>query len=109
MVPDVRALREHLNQVQGLPPRFRQRLLLLGQFFRDTATLRSGMELELVVLAFTPNPSHDAVQEFTAAAHAGDFDKVRVLSDVNFPRGPRVRTRTHAPHSQQNTACCVKG
>ena len=40
------------------------------------------MELELVVLAFIPNPSPGEVQEFTAAARAGDFDKLRASIDV---------------------------
>ena len=91
LVPDVRALKQHLNQQHGLPPRFRQRLLLHGKCLEDTATLHHGMELELVILAFIPNPSSDEVQEFTAAASNGDFDKVRVLSHVNF----------RTPHSAQ--------
>ena len=76
-VPDVRTLKHHLNQGHGLPPRFRQRLLFHGQCLEDTAGLHSGMELELVLLAFIPNPSPDEVQEFTAAAGAGHVDKVR--------------------------------
>ena len=84
-VPDVRALKQHLNQLYGLPPRFRQRLLLHGECLEDTDTLHSAMELELVVLAFVPNPSPDEVQEFTAAAYAGDFDKVSAQNETRFP------------------------
>ena len=91
LVHDVRELKQHLNQLHGLPPRFRQRLLLHGQCLEDTATLNSAMELEVVVLAFIPNRSPDKVQEFTAAADAGDFDKVRALNEA------KLRT----PHSQQ--------
>ena len=76
LVPDVRALKQHLNQLRHLPPRFRQRLLLHGQCLEDTATLQAAMELELVVMAFITNPSPDEEQEFAAAARAGDFDKV---------------------------------
>ena len=83
-LPDVRALKRRLNQLHGLQPRFRQRLLLHGKCSEDAATLHPGMELELILLVFVPNPSPDEVHECTAAAHAGSFDKVRALSDVNF-------------------------
>ena len=80
LIPDVRALKQHLNQLRGLPPRFRQRLLLHGQCLEDTATLHLAMDLELVVLAFIPNRSLDEVQEFLDAAGAGDSDKVRAFT-----------------------------
>ena len=44
------------------------------------------MELEVVVLAFIPNPSTDRVQEFTAAAGTGHFDNVRALNEAYFRR-----------------------
>ena len=91
LVPNVKALKQHLHQLYGLPPRFRQRLLLDGQCLEDTATLHSAMELQLVVLAFIPNPSPDDVREFRVAARRGDFDKVRALNDT------QVRTL----HSEQ--------
>ena len=91
-VPDVRSLKRHLNQQQDLPPRFRQRLLLDGQCLEDTATPHSAMKLELVLLAFIPNPSPDEVQEFTAAAGAGDFDKVRSFKKSQF-RTPPLRPK----------------
>ena len=99
LVPDVGALKQHLKQLHGLPPRFRQMLLLHGQCLEDTATVHPGMELELVVLAFISNPSPDKVQEFTAAARAGDFDKVRASSNV----------KVHTPHSELNTSSSVEG
>ena len=82
LLPDVRALQRRLNQLYGLPPRFRQRLLLHDKCLEDTATLHPGMELELVLLVFVPNPSPDEMQEFTDAARAGDSDKARALSEV---------------------------
>ena len=93
LIFDVRALKQHLNQGHGLPLRFRQQLLFHGQRLEDTATLHSGMELELVKLAFIPSPSVDEVQKFTAAAGTGDFDKVRALSQI-----PNA-------HSEQITEC----
>ena len=91
LVPDVKALKHHLNQLHDLPPRFRQRLLLHGQCLADTATLHPAMELELVVLAFIPTPSPKEVQQFTAAAGAGHFDKARESNEAQFRR----------PHSEQ--------
>ena len=91
LVPDVRALKQQLNQLHSLAPRFRQRLLLHGRCLEDTATLHPGMELELVMLAFIPSPSLEEVQEFTVAAGTGRFDKVRPLSEAQFCR----------PHSEQ--------
>ena len=77
LITDVKALKQDLSQRQCLPPRFRQRLLLHGQCLEDTAIVHPGMELELVILAFVSDPSPDEMQEFTAAARAGDLDKVR--------------------------------
>ena len=54
--------------------------------------MHPGMELELVMLAFMPNRSPDEVQEFTAAAGAGDLDKVRTEN----------KTSIHTPHSEQS-------
>ena len=95
LITDVRALKQHLNQRQGLPPRFRQRLLLDGECLEDTATVHAAMELELVVLAFIPNTSHDEIQEFTAAAGAGRFDKVRALKKAQLrkPLGEQIMQR----------------
>ena len=82
LVPDVRALKQHLHQLHDLPPRFRQRLLLHGQCLEDSAALHPAMELQLVVLAFIPNPSLDEVQKFTAAAGANHHSKARALNEA---------------------------
>ena len=83
-VPDVKALKQHLSQLHDLPPRFRQRLLLNGKCLEDTFNVSSAMELELVVLPFITYPSPHEVQEFTAAARAGHFDKARALNKTQF-------------------------
>ena len=92
LVPDVRALKRRLSLLYGLPPRFGQRLLLHGTVLEDTATLYSGMELELAMLPFISNVSPDEVQEFTAAAGAGDFDKVREENETNIRPPHREQT-----------------
>ena len=59
LIPDVRALKQHLNQLQDLPPRFRQRLLLHGQCLEDTATLHvyfHGTGARSVSVRPQPNP-----------------------------------------------------
>ena len=91
-VPNVRAVKRRLNQLSGLPPCFRQRLLLHGKCLEDAAAVHPGMELEVVMLAFIPNRSPDEVKEFTAAARAGDLDKVCAFSGVNFltPHSKRI-------------------
>ena len=71
LVPDVRALKPRLSQLYGLPPRFGQRLLLHGKCLDDGAGARH--------VDLHPYSSPDEVQPFTAAAHAGNFDKVRAL------------------------------
>ena len=95
LFPDVRALKQQLNQLHGLVPRFRQRLLLDGQCLEDIATLHPGMELELVILAFIPSPSPEIVQEFTAAAGSGHFDKACAWSQTQFctPHSGQIRQR----------------
>ena len=80
LVSDVRALKQHLNQLHEMPPRFRQRLVLHDQCLEDTAALQPGMELDLIILAFIPNPSADEVQELTVGAGAGQLNKVRALN-----------------------------
>ena len=92
LVPDVRALKRHLHRLYGLPPRFGQRLLLHGTVLEDTATLYPGMELELVMLPFVSSVSPDEVQELTAAAGAGDFDKVRAENVTNIRPPHREQT-----------------
>ena len=51
-VSDVRSLKRRLSQLPGLPPRFRQRLLLDGRGLEDAVMLDSAMDLQLVLLPF---------------------------------------------------------
>ena len=47
---DVRGLKQKLNELHGLPPRFRQRVLLHGESLEDTVKLDCPMDLDLVLL-----------------------------------------------------------
>ena len=68
-VSNVRALKQQLNLVQGMPPRFRQRLLFGGAALDDSAHLNSPMDLELVLLAYTVASETQAKQLLAAAAN----------------------------------------
>ena len=65
---DVKALKHRLRQHHGMPPRFRQRLLLhhTQTILDDNAELEGGRTLQLLLLNFNePSPATD---ELTAAA-----------------------------------------
>ena len=63
---DVKALKQHLHQRHGLPPRFRQRLLLHGEILDDATKLDSTMELELVQLSYCASQAKELI---TAGVH----------------------------------------
>ena len=69
---DVKALKQRLQQQHGMPPRFRQRLLLhdTQAILDDTAELEGGMTLQLLLLNFN-EPSQAATDELTTAASHG--------------------------------------
>ena len=69
-VISVREVKRLLHQQHGLPPRFRQRLVLNGASLDDADELASPQDLELVVLPFC-NASVQQVYEFRAAAGDG--------------------------------------
>ena len=49
---DVRALKEQLHRLHGLPTRFRQRLFHCGNPVDDATPLDAAMELSLVLLSY---------------------------------------------------------
>ena len=58
---DVKALKRYLHQSHGLPPRFRQRLLLHGQILDDATKLEVPMELALVQLSYTATHARELI------------------------------------------------
>ena len=49
-VRDVRAVKQRLHKTHGVPPRFRQRVLLDGKNLDDAAEVDASMDLHLLVL-----------------------------------------------------------
>ena len=50
-IHDVKGLKQRLTQPpHDLPPRFRQRVFLHGESLKDTVTLDSSMDLDIVLL-----------------------------------------------------------
>ena len=85
---DVKALKRRLLQQHGMPPRFRQRLLLhdTQAILDDTAELEGGMTLQLLLLNFN-EPSQAKADELTEAASHGSAvqagSKSKPYRDVN--------------------------
>ena len=77
-VSDVRSLKQRLSQLHGLPPRFRQRLLLNGRQLEDAAELDSPTDLQLVLLPFA-EVSQREVDEFRDAARRGSVSEAEIL------------------------------
>ena len=65
---DVRALKQRLNRLHGLPTRFRQRLLLRGCPLDDSAKVDSPMDLDLILLTHSDSSPAQADELATAAA-----------------------------------------
>ncbi|CAE7665293.1 ANKRD17, partial [Symbiodinium necroappetens] len=82
---DVKSLKRRLSQLKDMPPRFRQRLLLRGQTFEDTANLDSAMDLELVLMPF-PDVSEAQVNDLAAAAEQGFVNEVESM--LRLPQDP---------------------
>ena len=82
-VQDVKGLKQHLNQVYGLPSRFRQRVLFNGESLKDTVKLDSPMNLDLVLLTLA-DVSQKQVNYLAAAAMQGSVSQVGRLQ-AGFP------------------------
>ena len=66
---DVKALKQQLHRMHGLPSRFRQRLFCAGDAVDDSIILDSPMELELVLLAYFATSEGQASELVTLAAN----------------------------------------
>ena len=78
-VSDVRGVKRRLQELHGLPPRFRQRLLVPGskQKLDDDYKLDSGGHVELVVLPVS-SPSKQQLDELVDAAGRGSVQEAGV-------------------------------
>ena len=78
-VSNVREVKQRLHQHHGLPPRFRQRLILEGATLDDAEELDSPIDLDLVVQTFS-SPSQAQADELVAAARDGSVQQAGVYS-----------------------------
>ena len=79
----VREVKRRLHQLHGLPPRFRQRLILQGTNLDDAYELDSPLELDLLLQPFS-DTSRTRVNELVAAARNGLVDEAGVWKQC-FP------------------------
>ena len=82
-VSDVKGLKQRLTQVYGLPPPFRQRVLLNGESLKDAVRLDSPMNLDLALLTYA-DVSQDQIDDLAAAARQGSVSKVGSLQTVHI-------------------------
>ena len=75
----VREAKRRLHHVHGLPPRFRQRLILHGTNLDDADELCAPLDLHLVLQAFA-DTSQAQANDLVAAARDGSVDKAGVLN-----------------------------
>ena len=73
----VREAKRRLHQLHGVPPRFRQRLILHGTNLDDAYELDSPLELDLILQPFS-DTSETQVKELVAAARDGLVEKAGV-------------------------------
>ena len=74
---DVKALKQQLNRLHGMPVRFRQRLFHGADLLPDSAQLDSPMTLELVLLPYS-DVSQTQADELVRAAETGSTFKAHV-------------------------------
>ena len=82
---DVRSLKQQLSQLHGVPPRFRQRLLLYGKSLDDSFPLDSPLDLELVLLCFA-GVSQAEVDELANAAARGFMSQAGTKRPMSPPK-----------------------
>ncbi|OLP75178.1 Kinase D-interacting substrate of 220 kDa [Symbiodinium microadriaticum] len=84
-IHDVKALKQRLTQMHGMPPRFRQRVLLHGENLEDDVALDGPMSLDLALLGFA-DVSQQQVDELAAAALHGSISEVESM--MQLPQDP---------------------
>ncbi|CAE7557663.1 unnamed protein product [Symbiodinium natans] len=89
-VGSVKEVKQRLHQLHGLPPRFRQKLLLQGACLGDADELHSTFELDLVLQSFC-DASQTQVSDLVAACEDGSVDKARQHYTVRLGSVRQVR------------------
>ena len=76
-VRSVKEVKQRLHKQHGLPPRFRQRLVLEGADLEDEDILDCPLDLVLVLQSFC-SVSQTQVEELVAAAENGSVEEAGV-------------------------------
>ena len=82
-VTDVKGLKQHLTQLHGFPPRFRQRVFFHGENLEEDVKLDSPMILDFVLVTFADVSDVQADELAVAAllgsvAEVGSFERARL-------------------------------
>ena len=88
---DVRSVKQFLHKEHGLPPRFRQRLLLGGGSLEDGVEVDASMNMQLVLLAFSDTSLVQAAQ-MNWFAEIGATKEVEAL--LQLPQDPDLACLT---------------
>ena len=88
---NTRTLKQQLQKLPGIPPRFRQRLLHQGSSLEDGAFLDSAIDLQLLLLTFI-GPCQKQADELTLAAETGALERVEAL--LQLPQDPDLASIT---------------
>ena len=75
----VREAKRRLQQLHGMPPRFRQRLILHSTNLDDAYELDSELELDLILQTFS-DASETQVKELVVAASDGLVEKAGAVN-----------------------------
>lgn len=87
----VKALKQRLHVVHGLPSRFRQRLLFRGKPLDDSAKVDTPMDVEVVLLPYLTASEMQANQMLAATTTDGDTTEVEaMLQQPLHPEGPEL-------------------
>ena len=90
----MQSLKEHLQKICGLPPRFRQKLLHAGEALEDDVALDSPIDVNLVILPLL-SPTAEQANELTQAARNGlAFRVEEVLNLAQDPDAANIKGET---------------
>ena len=106
---DVRALKQQLNRLHGMPVRFRQRLFHGADLLPDSAQLDSLTSLDLVLLPYSDVSQAQADDLVSAAETGSSFEAPsHILSLLIYTQSHTLQQQTRNLSSTQlaTVSCC---